>query len=250
MTIALHFTAQFNQTYADAFHAAILTIRNRPAGAEMLRQIERSTKVVTVRKDQRNSCTPDAADDSCYREVLNDDAFYDALARIATNPTNERTEWVQAFKKAKIEWREHHKSGALLIVRKETSRLERGKGAYYLMHLLNAGPGSDALVRWDGERDKAGQDDALWNDRPAWVALAHELIHAWRIVTGRCVFHPEDATGTDYEEYMTVGIPPYDSLPYTENNFRLIAGVAQRNWYREATREKSERAWRRYSPTP
>lgn len=215
----------------------------------MFRQIEQSPNVVTVRKNQNNSCLPAQGDQSCYLDVLNDDVFYDALARIATNKVNDRFEWARAFKKAKIEWREKNQTDSLLIYRRKTTATERGKAAYHLMHLLTAGPGSNALVKWDGEREEAGQPDATWNERPAWVALAHELIHAWRIVTGRCVFHPEDVMGSDYEEYMTVGIPPYDSLPYTENKFRAVAGVAQRNWYRLETKKKSEKAWKKYSPT-
>src|SRR5262245_39756208 len=50
-------------------------------------------------------------------------------------------------------------------------------------------------------------------DRPMWAALAHELIHAWRNVTGRVCF-ARDQTG---DENMTVGLPiprlqPYDTL--------------------------------------
>lgn len=58
------------------------------------------------------------------------------------------------------------------------------------------------------------------------VMLGHELIHAWRMMTGRRIV----ARGWE-EEMMTVGLGPAASLPFTENKLRLEAGHPQRTSY-------------------
>jgi hypothetical protein len=59
----------------------------------------------------------------------------------------------------------------------------------------------------------------VWTHRPPTVALGHELIHAWRAMTGMVLF--------DYgweEEAMTVGLPPFSFMEYTENRLRIEYG--------------------------
>jgi hypothetical protein len=79
-------------------------------------------------------------------------------------------------------------------------------------------------------------------DRPSWIALAHELIHAWRLVRGCCVFRPSAVSEYYYEEAMTVGLPPYDKCRFTENHFRRTKGLPLRTFYGEDTRNQSMRA--------
>jgi hypothetical protein len=78
--------------------------------------------------------------------------------------------------------------------------------------------------------------------RPAWIALAHELIHAWRLVCGTCVFRPSAIGENYYEEAMTVGLPPYDGCRYSENRLRLLKGLPLRTFYGPTTQNQSVHA--------
>ena len=112
--------------------------------------------------------------------------------------------------------------------------LQNGLIGYHIMSHLTPGPGTEALVAWHPERDDAGADldpskRAAWMTRPSWIALVHELIHGWRLVTGQCVFRPDQYIEEYYEEAMTVGLPPYDGCRFTENKFRMASGQAAAN---------------------
>lgn len=92
-----------------------------------------------------------------------------------------------------------------------------------LYDFLTPGPGSNCHVCFNHERLNLSQDHELhlpsyknWKNRPVPVALAHELIHAWRVVVGRVLYR----YGWE-EEAMTVGLPPFSSMKYTENRFRI-----------------------------
>lgn len=45
----------------------------------------------------------------------------------------------------------------------------------------------------------------FFKDRPDFIALGHELVHAWRAVTGRAIFNSQDHL---HDEHMTVGLTP------------------------------------------
>ena len=128
--------------------------------------------------------------------------------------------------------------------------LQNGLIGYHIMSHLTPGPGTDALVVWDPTHDaSAGVDPskrAPWMTRPSWIALVHELIHGWRLVTGRCLFRPDNNIEEYYEEAMTVGLPPYDGCKFTENKFRMLAGEPQRRFYGETTRALSEAAQQKH----
>ena len=132
-------------------------------------------------------------------------------------------------------------------------RLQNGLIGYHIMSHLTPGPGGEALVAWHPERNDAGADldpskRAAWMTRPSWIALVHELIHGWRLVTGQCVFRPDQYIEEYYEEAMTVGLPPYDGCRFTENKFRLAAGQAPRTFYGQSTRVISEAAQQKHKP--
>ncbi len=115
------------------------------------------------------------------------------------------------------------------------------------MSHLTPGPGTDAFVVWDPEGEDPGarlpnSQRAAWMTRPAWIALAHELIHGWRLVTGQCVFKPEIRIEEYYEEAMTVGLPPYDGCKFTENKFRKSTGEPFRTFYPQSTKVISQAA--------
>jgi len=125
--------------------------------------------------------------------------------------------------------------------------LQNGLVAYHLMDHLTRGSGTGAWVVWDPLLESVGtnllpQNRAAWMDRPAWVALAHELIHGWRLASGRCVFRPSGLNEYYYEEAMTVGLPPYDKCDFTENRFRHLKGLPLRTFYGESTQNQSNHA--------
>jgi serine/threonine protein kinase len=102
--------------------------------------------------------------------------------------------------------------------------LQNGLIGYHIMSHLTPGPGTEAFVVWDPEGVDAGvgldsSKRATWMTRPSWIGLVHELIHGWRAVTGRCVFHPQPNIEEYYEEAMTVGLPPYDGCKFGGNEF-------------------------------
>ncbi|MFX1675528.1 M91 family zinc metallopeptidase [Paraburkholderia sp. A2WS-5] len=128
----------------------------------------------------------------------------------------------------------------------KVSSLQRGLIGYHIMDHLTPGAGTGADVLWDPTSDGVCRDlpadkRAAWMDRPPWIALVHELIHAWRLVTGRCVFEP-GGIEEYWEEAMTVGLPPYDGCRYTENRFRQAKALPLRTFYGETTLGRSKAA--------
>jgi hypothetical protein len=79
-------------------------------------------------------------------------------------------------------------------------RSSAASSAITSMDHLTPGLGTGAWVVWDPLlesvcTDLPAEKRAAWMDRPPWIALAHELIHGWRLVTGRC---PNDPLVFDY----------------------------------------------------
>ena len=125
--------------------------------------------------------------------------------------------------------------------------LQHGLIGYHIMEHLTPGRGGEAWVVWDPDKVDAGadlrpEDRASWMERPSWIALMHEMVHAWRLVTGRCVFRPEPLIEEYYEEAMTVGLPPYDRCRFTENAFRSGAGLPLRTHYGQSTKVLTDKA--------
>jgi len=105
---------------------------------------------------------------------------------------------------------------------------------------LTPGKGVSCFVRWDPDNDFAGNKAGLDANtpenrlriRPAWIGLAHELIHAWRYLTGRCIFPNRSNTEQPkLNEWLTVGLPPVDQGKYTENRIRQDAWQIPRAIY-------------------
>jgi hypothetical protein len=72
-------------------------------------------------------------------------------------------------------------------------------------------------------------------ERPTWVALGHELIHAYHYVTGTCARALEGSTnmnsGCSEEEMQTIGTRGYDGQVPSENWLRASASVPDRTRY-------------------
>jgi hypothetical protein len=115
----------------------------------------------------------------------------------------------------------------------ELGKMEAGKKAIeanvdaklrvYLYDFLTPGPGSDCHIAFNHK--KLNYSEAHLRHLPMSknplhlplpVVLAHELTHAWRVMTGRVLF----LYGWE-EEAMTVGLPPFSNMRFTENRFRI-----------------------------
>jgi hypothetical protein len=130
-------------------------------------------------------------------------------------------------------------------------QLQNGLVGYHLMNQLTPGTGTGAWVVWNPALIDTGADlplgkQAPWMKRPTWLALAHELIHGWRLVTGRCVFRPNARGEYYYEEAMTVGLPPYDGCRFTENRLRHDKGLPIRSFYGAETQLQSVAAEKKH----
>jgi Effector protein len=96
----------------------------------------------------------------------------------------------------------------------------------YLYNFLIPGEGDARYVKFNHKRDNLSPQHKqylpqshTWQNRPPAIALGHELVHAWRGVSGLKLF--------DYgweEEAMTVGLPPFAYMEFTENKFRCEYG--------------------------
>lgn len=96
----------------------------------------------------------------------------------------------------------------------------------YLYDFLSRGTGESCYVVFNHKRDNLSDrhkrylpSSHNWEHRPPAVALAHELIHAWRVMTGQVLFE----YGWE-EEAMTVGLPPFGNMPLSENRVRVEWG--------------------------
>jgi len=97
---------------------------------------------------------------------------------------------------------------------------------------LTPGKGVSCYIRWNPDNDFIGNKSKFdvnapenrWRMRPPWIGLAHELIHAWRYLTGRCIFSSRSNTEQPkLAEWLTVGLAPVDQGKYTENGIRYDA---------------------------
>jgi hypothetical protein len=80
--------------------------------------------------------------------------------------------------------------------------------------------GANAVVRYDPD-DKGSGEEA---GRPSFIALAHEMVHAYHFVNGLCARQPTGGTSGDQggaeEEMRAVGARAYKDDPPSENWIR------------------------------
>ena len=104
------------------------------------------------------------------------------------------------------------------------------------------GEGSNACVRFNPELLSYGFDHP-WETRPPPIALGHEMIHALHAAEGTIdrrleindgKLDDDDSPAMEkFEELRTVGIPPHDADPITENALRRewSTPLPRRIWY-------------------
>jgi hypothetical protein len=100
------------------------------------------------------------------------------------------------------------------------------------------GRGCSAIAYWSPSNRIMGSSE----ERPAYLPLAHELVHALHYMLGDCARPPENISewqtkdcGLAEEEARTVGIGPYQypakALGPCENEFRAAFGMNPRTEY-------------------
>lgn len=236
---------------------AELEIFGTGVGAAMTREIDSSPHAIEVIRGKENACilNGDVAS-ACYQELFNEELLVLTLARALNGPAFHYASpagiWLRElvgreaahfrFIEVKSKAKDHNE---VIVTHLATTLQARGKICYAIRDQLTRGGGAPAIVRWNHEQaladGGAGVITAAWNRRPPWIALAHELIHAWRLVTGTCIFPM--ATESAYEEAMTVGLFPYNGTPYTENAFRVAAGEPVRTFYGLSDAPTSQVGW-------
>jgi hypothetical protein len=95
------------------------------------------------------------------------------------------------------------------------------------------GPGGDSQVCWSAESKAITLTNEQTLARPPYIALAHELIHAYHNIRGDQPGHEIDEDSTVLYEYLCVGLGPWDDHRYqfTENAIRASAGLPKRVRY-------------------
>lgn len=68
---------------------------------------------------------------------------------------------------------------------------------------------------------------------PTWIALAHELIHAWHHLGGNTYGDSEQTAGGEVkrEEMLTTGLGVYANTRLSENAIRREVGLPVRTYY-------------------
>jgi hypothetical protein len=104
---------------------------------------------------------------------------------------------------------------------------------------MNAGVGCSSRVNWNPAHNTltiAG----VQHQRPPYISLAHELIHAFNDLNGRQIGLDNNSPSTVLYEYMCVGLGPWANPanlaamanpPKTENAIRALAHLPLRTQY-------------------
>lgn len=95
----------------------------------------------------------------------------------------------------------------------------------HLYQWINPGPGCSTSIRFDATAHPRHADKSIYQrdyqKSALHIVLGHELIHAWRMMSGRRFYQ-----GGFEEEQMTVGLPPFANMRFTENKLRAESGFA------------------------
>jgi Effector protein len=89
-----------------------------------------------------------------------------------------------------------------------------------LREWLTPGRGCATDIEINVERPSQCWSDGQKTLRYPTLCLAHELVHAWRGMTGRMLLVGSQDDSNDIEEVITTGLPPYNYETFSENIFR------------------------------
>lgn len=84
------------------------------------------------------------------------------------------------------------------------------------------GPGTNAKIKYNPDRLEIHDGTEPWMRRPPAIGLAHELVHAWTMMTGT-----RRRTEAERERQAT-GLGEFADAEFTENRFRDAFGLPQR----------------------
>jgi hypothetical protein len=239
------FDAEAKRVWLEAAGEAIEKVRQNRAGSGLVQEIDASPRTVHLLKAggqepvNRTWCL--GSNPAQYQSIADAKRLSLALEKaMATRPLAERPAAERRLKKlvqdrcTSITWK----------IGLEIERVEMNStNAQLIMceldqyDCLPTGDGADCYIRWNPVNDFVGSADLdrndpknRWRNRPPWIGLAHELIHAWRFLTGRQIF----GSGTPevlMDEQLTSGVPPFVRGRYTENNIRYWAFQVMRPFY-------------------
>lgn len=85
---------------------------------------------------------------------------------------------------------------------------------------LTPGRGSNADITINVDRPTQCWSDGQKKLRYPSICLAHEMIHAWRYMSGQFMGYHEEYGDQYIEEVICTGLPPYNFEKYSENLFR------------------------------
>jgi hypothetical protein len=231
-------THPFNDAGEDwpiLWKAAIEEIEANQVGGQLLKEIRKAERSVTVRRanDGENMTWTESPNPrQLHYCALND---VEELNRVFSEASKNgaRVREIVKSSGAKVTWKSTN-STDVSVSEVDLSPIAGWKLLIELekYNCLKTGGGMNCFVRWDPKSelatDKGAKPEFKWQTRPPWIALAHELIHAWRYVTGRMIF-PESENISD--ERLTTGLAPYPWGKYTENGVRYYAGQVMRTSY-------------------
>lgn len=108
---------------------------------------------------------------------------------------------------------------------------------------LFKGKGTSAVIDWNlaqyPDIDHAGKPRIVLDEENAFVSLAHEMVHGYRMMKGTFTGGTSNprtlGTPAAREEDRAVGIGKYANEPLSENGVRLEHGLPRRNQYRAGT---------------
>lgn len=223
------------------------SIKKTKTGMQLINEINASGKVVNIYRvwdiDEGN-CQGGGDDAKAMviplSEIHGDDTTeLHRVLSLACRDTSNRSKWNRFFSIGKPKpYFPGGRDGIARFVGIATSDLKAmefgkkpidkrvdSKLRVYLYDFLTPGDGDSCYVEFNHKVDNLSDSHKKylpvshnWEHRPPAVALAHELIHAWRVVKGLVLF--------DYgweEEAMTVGLPPFN-MQLTENRIRVEWG--------------------------
>ncbi|MGD0363394.1 MAG: M91 family zinc metallopeptidase [Bryobacteraceae bacterium] len=215
--------------------AALAQIQNNRRGAQLYDEVNEAAKTVTIVRsldgDQSNVTWVDGNVYPLYHAV-EVDAINKAL-KIATRNEPELLKLKGRINQLaeKVAWKSATEVSAIILNEPGNQNLQYELETY---DCLTAGIGMDCYIRWHPVNDfigdstlEKGAAENKWRTRPPWIGLAHELVHAWRFVAGRCIF-----TGNNLaDEQLATGVPPYMLGKYNENGMRYYAFQIMRPYY-------------------
>jgi hypothetical protein len=94
-----------------------------------------------------------------------------------------------------------------------------------------ANPGCHSGVRWSVRSIQFTDTNGVVQPRPPYIALGHELIHAFHNISGNQAGHEIGTYSRVLYEYDCVGLGPWAGGAHTENGLRAGAGLPARLCY-------------------